>query len=57
SRHFEDYLALALDVAKTAKMKDPKEDIQQRINHIREVEKNLILTPDETFRFHSGIPA
>ncbi|MFP0335729.1 tRNA-(ms[2]io[6]A)-hydroxylase [Acinetobacter baumannii] len=57
SRHFEDYLALALDVAKTAKMKDPEEDIQQRIEHIREVEKNLILTPDETFRFHSGIPA
>lgn len=39
------------------KMKDPKEDIQQRIDHIREVEKNLILTPDDTFRFHSGIPA
>jgi len=57
SRHFEDYLALALDVAKTAKMKDPEEDIQQRIEHIREVEKNLIFTPDDTFRFHSGIPA
>ncbi|MFY1331547.1 tRNA-(ms[2]io[6]A)-hydroxylase [Acinetobacter baumannii] len=57
SRHFEDYLALALDVAKTAKMKDPEEDIQQRIEHIREVEKNLILTPDDTFRFYSGIPA
>lgn len=57
SRHFEDYLALALDVAKTAKVKNPKEDIQQRIEHIREVEKNLILTPDDTFRFHSGVPA
>lgn len=57
SRHFEDYLALALDVANTAKMKNPKEDIQQRIEHIREVEKNLILTPDDTFRFHSGVPA
>lgn len=57
SRHFEDYLSLALDVAKTAKMKNPKEDIQQRIDHIREVEKNLILTPDNTFRFHSGVPA
>ncbi|MBP2604149.1 tRNA-(ms[2]io[6]A)-hydroxylase [Acinetobacter calcoaceticus] len=57
SRHFEDYLALALDVAKTAKVKNPKEDIQQRIEHIREVEKNLILTPDDTFRFHSGMPA
>ncbi|WP_336038405.1 tRNA-(ms[2]io[6]A)-hydroxylase [Acinetobacter calcoaceticus] len=56
SRHFEDYLALALDAAKTAKMKNPKEDIQQRIEHIREVEKNLILTPDDTFRFHSGVP-
>ncbi|EPH34456.1 tRNA-(ms[2]io[6]A)-hydroxylase [Acinetobacter gyllenbergii CIP 110306 = MTCC 11365] len=57
SRHFEDYLALALDVAKTAKLKDPEEDIQQRIERIREVEKNLILSPDDTFRFHSGVPA
>ncbi|POU22719.1 tRNA-(ms[2]io[6]A)-hydroxylase [Acinetobacter sp. ACNIH3] len=56
SRHFEDYLALALDVAKTAKLKNPKEDIQARIEHIREVEKNLILSPDEMFRFHSGVP-
>jgi len=57
SRHFEDYLALAMDVATTAKLKNPKEDIQERILHIREVEKQLILAPDETFRFHSGIPA
>ncbi|MFH7347583.1 tRNA-(ms[2]io[6]A)-hydroxylase [Acinetobacter variabilis] len=57
SRHFEDYLALALDVAKTAKLKNPQEDIQSRIEHIREVEKNLILSPDEMFRFHSGMPA
>ena len=56
SRHYEDYLALALDVAKTAKLKDPEEDIQQRIELIREVEKNLILSPDKVFRFHSGIP-
>ncbi|NNP67512.1 tRNA-(ms[2]io[6]A)-hydroxylase [Acinetobacter sp. Ac_5812] len=57
SRHFEDYLALALDVAKTAKLKDPEETIQQRIEHIREVEKNLISSPDDMFRFHSGVPA
>ena len=57
SRHFEDYLALALDVAKTEKLKNPQEDIQSRIEHIREVEKNLILSPDEMFRFHSGVPA
>lgn len=56
SRHYEDYLALALDVAKTVKLKDPEEDIQQRIELIREVEKDLILTPDKTFRFHSGVP-
>ena len=57
SRHYEDYLALAMDVATTAKLKNPKEDIQGRIEHIREVEKNLILSPDEVFRFHSGVPA
>ncbi|WP_343596026.1 tRNA-(ms[2]io[6]A)-hydroxylase [Acinetobacter sp.] len=57
SRHYEDYLALALEVANTAKMKNPEEDIQQRIEHIREVEKQLILTPDDMFRFHSGVPA
>jgi len=56
SRHYEDYLALALEVAKTSKMKDPEEDIQGRIQHIREVEKNLILSEDDTFRFHSGVP-
>ncbi len=37
-------------------MKDPEEDIQGRIEHIREVEKNLILSEDDTFRFHSGVP-
>ena len=57
SRHYEDYLTLALDVAKSAKLKDPEENIQQRIEHIREVEKNLILEPDILFRFHSGVPA
>lgn len=56
SRHYEDYLALALDVAKTSKLKDPEETIQQRIEFIRDVEKNLILSPDESFRFHSGVP-
>ena len=56
SRHYEDYLALAMDVAKTAKLKNPEEDIQQRIAHIREVEKQLILSEDDTFRFHSGVP-
>ncbi|MCO8041960.1 tRNA-(ms[2]io[6]A)-hydroxylase [Acinetobacter bohemicus] len=56
SRHYEDYLALAMDVAKTAKWKNPEENIRSRIEHIREVEKNLILSPDKLFRFHSGVP-
>ncbi|WP_180022483.1 tRNA-(ms[2]io[6]A)-hydroxylase [Acinetobacter sp. YH16044] len=56
SRHYEDYLALAMDVATTNKLKNPKEDIQMRIEHIREVEKNLISSPDDLFRFHSGVP-
>lgn len=56
SRHYEDYLALAMDVATTHQLKNPKENIQARIEHIREVEKNLILSPDDTFRFHSGVP-
>ncbi|BCU65262.1 hypothetical protein F941_01115 [Acinetobacter bouvetii DSM 14964 = CIP 107468] len=57
SRHYEDYLALAMDVATTSKLKNPKEDIQMRIAHIREIEKALISSPDELFRFHSGVPA
>ncbi len=57
SRHFEDYLALALEVAKTAKLKNAEEDIQTRIEHIREIEKALILSSDDLFRFHSGVPA
>ncbi len=57
SRHFEDYLTLAHGVAATAKMKNADEDIAERIAHIRDVEKNLISTPDPVFRFHSGIPA
>ena len=56
SRHFEDYLALAKEVAVTGKLKDPEEDIQSRIDYIRELEKDLILSPDKTFRFHSGVP-
>jgi len=56
SRHYEDYLALALDAAKTAKLKNPEEDIQGRIEHIRQVEKELITAPDDVYRFYSGIP-
>jgi tRNA-(ms[2]io[6]A)-hydroxylase len=46
ARHYRDYLKLAQDYAQTS--------IEDRILHFREVEAELILKPDEEFRFHSG---
>ena len=48
ARHFQDYLALAEDIA--------GEDISERIDYFREKEMELILTEDSEFRFHSGLP-
>lgn len=56
SRHYQDYLALAMEVASTTQMKNPQEDIAARIAHIGAVERDLILSPDPVFRFHSGPP-
>ena len=53
SRHFEDYLALAREMT----AKDPAEDIDQRIALFKEVEAELITSPDPEVRFHSGVPA
>lgn len=49
ARHYQYYLELA-------QLYSP-EDIQPRVNYFREIERELIETPDEQFRFHSGIPA
>lgn len=49
ARHYQDYLALAELVA--------KEDISKRIDRFGKVEAELILSSDEEFRFHSGVPA
>lgn len=46
ARHFEDYLTLAREIA--------DHDIENRIAHFGEVEKDLIQSPDSEFRFHSG---
>ena len=46
SRHFTDYLKLAERYA--------DEPIDDRVNFFAEREKDLILAPDDTFRFHSG---
>jgi tRNA 2-(methylsulfanyl)-N6-isopentenyladenosine37 hydroxylase len=48
ARHFEDYLALAEKIA--------GEDISERVRFFGEVEAQLISTPDEDFKFHSGVP-
>lgn len=48
SRHYEDYLALAQSLA--------DEDISKRVAFFREVEAELISSPDSELRFHSGEP-
>lgn len=48
ARHFQDYLALAQQVS--------QEDISPSVRHFGEVEAALIASPDNEFRFHSGVP-
>src|SRR5690554_2713317 len=49
ARHYQDYLALAQKVA-------GEESLDERITLFLELEKTLIESPDDTFRFHSGVP-
>lgn len=49
SRHFQDYLALAALYS--------GQSIDQRVTEFRQVEAELISSPDTEFRFHSGLPA
>lgn len=48
SRHFEDYLALAQSIS--------DELIDERVAFFRAIEAELISTPDNELRFHSGVP-
>jgi tRNA-(ms[2]io[6]A)-hydroxylase len=48
ARHYQDYLTLAQQVSDV--------DITPRVRFFGEVEAALISTPDEEFRFHSGVP-
>ena len=48
SRHFEDYLQLAQSIS--------DEPIGARVAFFRQVENELISTPDDELRFHSGVP-
>lgn len=49
SRHFKDYLALAQSLS--------EDNIGERVTLFKTVESELILSPDEELRFHSGTPA
>ena len=48
ARHYQDYLALAQQIAAN--------DIGDRVRFFGEVEAGLITSPDNEFRFHSGVP-
>jgi tRNA-(ms[2]io[6]A)-hydroxylase len=48
-RHYQDYLGLAEDYA--------GEPIDERVEHFRQIEKELIESEDSEFRFHSGVPS
>ena len=48
SRHYEDYLSLAQSIS--------EDDISSRVAFFREVERELIDSPDDELRFHGGVP-
>ena len=49
ARHYQDYLALAGEIA--------KDDLSERIAFFAAVEAELIISADTDFKFHSGVPA
>lgn len=52
ARHFEHYLNFARKECAVS-----PEDFEQRLNELKEIEADLIASPDPQFRFHSGMPA
>ncbi len=51
ARHFEDYIELA---KKEADVSD--QEFENRLAELKTLESDLILEPDDQFRFHSGLP-
>ena len=49
ARHFQHYLKLAYQYGEAR-------DVDQAIERVRAVERELIESPDTEFRFHSGVP-
>jgi tRNA-(ms[2]io[6]A)-hydroxylase len=54
SRHYQDYLHLAKKVVSSREGKGLEGDISERVSELLAIEKELILSEDDTFRFHSG---
>lgn len=51
-RHYEDYLMLA----RRSAAEGGDAEVEERIAFFAEQERQLIASPDKTFRFHSGVP-
>ncbi len=49
-RHYQDYLTLAKSMAEVV-------EIKERLDLFLKIENQLIETPDQEFRFHSGVPS
>jgi tRNA-(ms[2]io[6]A)-hydroxylase len=49
-RHYQNYLKFAYQYGES-------KDVEHTIARIREAERELIQSPDNEFRFHSGVPA
>jgi tRNA-(ms[2]io[6]A)-hydroxylase len=52
ARHYQDYLALAHEIAGP----DQNEKVDNRIAYFADVEAELIISADNDFKFHSGVP-
>lgn len=52
ARHYQDYLTLAKEIAGPEQV----EKVDNRIAHFAEVEAELMTSPDNDFKFHSGVP-
>ena len=49
-RHYQDYLALAQE-------NSDQQSVDARLEHFLRIDEQLIVCPDQEFRFHSGVPA
>lgn len=52
ARHFEHYVAFARSECGVS-----DEEIDERLDELKEIEAALVRDPDTQFRFHSGVPA